>query len=126
MYDVNHLTYSTLILIADNYLRKNGNHIIADFLVAKADSISLAQRWGGKSSQKKLMEDERYINLVNDKYKFIKSALAEENFILSDVTALVNSNFIRNKYGDPRNGTIIEHNDEQIISSVLDYYQLLE
>jgi len=125
MYDLNHLTYSTLVLIADNYLRRLGNLVIADFLVAKSDSISLAQRWGGKSSQKRLVEDERYINLVNDKYRFIKSKVAEDNFILADVTSLVNSNFIRNKYGDPRNGSIVSHTDDEIISSVLDFYNLL-
>jgi len=125
MYDVNHLTYSTLVLIADNYLRKMGNTIIADYLVAKSDSISLAQRWGGKLSLKRLFEDERYIKLVNEKYKFIKSRLAEDNFVLSDITSLVNSNFIRNKYGDPRNGSIVSHTDDEIISSVLDYYTLI-
>ena len=124
MFDNNRHNYARLLILADKYLRKINLPIIADYVSSKCIGYSFQQRWSGKISDRKLFEDPRYDALLNGKYRYVRAHFERDNHIRNDVIFLANNRFIYNKFGDTRNESQIKHTDEEIISSVLDYFTI--
>lgn len=122
MYDNNRHNYSRILILGDKHLQNLGLSIIADYVTAKCVGYSFQQRWGGKISDRKLFDDPRYNELLNGKYRHVRSQFEKKNFIRDDIVFLANNRFVYNRFNDSRIETPIKHTDEEIISAVLDYY----
>jgi len=122
MYDNNRHNYVRLLILTINYLRKQGFNILADYVASNCVGHSFTQRWGGKNSDRKFYEDPRYTEIVDGKYRFIRGFFEKKDFIRDDVIHLANDKFVYNNFGDPRNGNIIKHSDEELINEILEFY----
>lgn len=122
MFDNNRHNYVRLLILTSKYLKSIGLDIIADYVLSINVGFSFQHRWSGKVSDRKLVEDPRYIELINSKYKFAKSQFENKNFIRDDIVLLANNMFKYNSFNDQRNGGIIKYSDEELIDVVLSYY----
>ncbi len=109
--DNNHLDYSRLQLLACKYLRKGGHFLMADFVGGKIVANAMGNRWGGKSSDKKLYGDPKYEVIMNTKYKFVRSEIEANNVIRNMVVKLANSIYHYNSYYDTKTLTVAERKD---------------
>ena len=122
MFDNNRHNYIRLLILTEKYLKKFGLNIIADYLCAINVGFSFQNRWSGKVSDRKLFEDPRYDKIIDSKYKFSKAQFEKRNFIRDDIVLLANNIYKYNSFNNLKNGTIINHTDEELIDAVLDYY----
>jgi hypothetical protein len=122
MFDNNRHNYIRLLILTEKYLKNFGLNIIADYLCAINVGFSFQNRWSGKVSDRKLFEDPRYDKIIDSKYKFSKAQFEKRNFIRDDIVLLANNIYKYNSFNNLKNGTIINHTDEELIDAVLDYY----
>lgn len=122
MFDNNRHNYIRLLILTEKYLKNLGLNIIADYLCAINVGFSFQNRWSGKVSDRKLFEDPRYDKIIDSKYKFSKAQFEKRNFIRDDIVLLANNIYKYNSFNNLKNGTIINHTDEELIDAVLDYY----
>lgn len=125
MFDNNRHNYVRLLLLASKHLKNIGLEVISDYICGVNTVFSIHGRWSGKSGDRKLFEDPRYIEIINGKYRFSRAQFERRNFIRDDVVFLSNNMFKYNKYNDPRNGKVISKTDDEIIDAVLKYYQTI-
>lgn len=103
-----------LVIILYKILKRKNLNELASILVAKIGSYRM-NRFNSKYLNKKLLENELYINLLNTKYKAFKNMFLKkfvdkkinDNPFINNIITMVNNDFYYNEFNDPRNGKLI-------------------
>lgn len=112
--------FTKLIIILFKLLKRKGLDELAYYVVAKKDSYMM-NRYQPRALNKKLLASESYQNLIETKYRAVKSLFTDkfvdkklsENPFIVNLMIILNNNFIFNVYGDPRNGTLMDKKDKE-------------
>jgi len=72
-----------------------------------------------------LFNNPMYKELIENKYKFITNLIENKNFIRNMFVVSINNNYSYNEYNNPKNGQIIEKNEELLCRDVLSFFNMI-
>ena len=92
-----------------------------DYLIPFVTGIkrSYAVKRANKHLIKLIEENPLYDVLLKTKYRYVKNLLESKNIIKNTIISLLNNVYAYNEYGNPKNGELIEKDDNLIIENVL-------
>jgi hypothetical protein len=112
-----------LIIILMKSMERLGMTYLVHFVPAIRQNYAYKRL--SKFLENQINNDPLYLEIVEKKYKSIKGIFEKKNFIKGMIISIINNAYIYNTYGDPRNGTFIEKDEQRIIQEVLRFFLTL-
>jgi hypothetical protein len=109
-----------LVLILKKSMENLGLNYLSDFLTSNRDSYSYKRI--SRYINNYIDENEKYKQIVNNKYQFIQRIFEKKNFIKNMIILIINNTYIYNSYGNPNNGTYIAKDELQIVDQVINFF----
>lgn len=112
--------FTKLLIILYKLVKEIGLDDLASLLVAKKDSY-LMNRLNARYINKKLLSNPLYLELIDTKYRAVKSIFLEkfsdkkiaENPFIINLMILFNNNFVYNEFLGNKNGMIIDKKEKE-------------
>lgn len=120
MYAMNKSRYIRLMMILNAYLRKIDINNLPHFICGKHLGHSYMRI--SKSLLNALSNDNRYISLMEDKYRYIRKFVEKNDFIKKLIVDIVNNMYEYNEYKNKNNGSKIKISEIEIMHDVLNYF----
>jgi hypothetical protein len=125
IYGVNLEQWLTLMLTINEILKKNGMPELCKYVTGIRNKHYIMKK-EARISRQILYADPLYNNIVNTKYRSIKSIINKKrNFIELNITLLTTNEYIYHTPDPHLNGKVIVRNDDEIRRGVLSFFQTI-
>lgn len=123
IYGCNKEQYVMLMIILVKMMRRLGINELAQYILAHRQNYNY--RRISKTFDNMLFNNPMYKELIENKYKFITNLIENKNFIRNMFVVSINNNYSYNEYNNPKNGQIIEKNEELLCKDVLSFFNMI-
>ena len=125
LYYCNLNEYVTLLVIMKKILSQNNFHYLNEVMTSKVQNIN-EKKSLNKKNYTKIIESEKYNQIINEKYSDTFWNIMDSNLILKFVATLMNNTFTKNDYFESEeNGEIIEISEDIISEELLRFMTMI-
>lgn len=118
LYYCNLQEYITLLIIMKKILQKNNFIYLDKIITGKIEEVT-EKKSLNKKNYSKIIESEKYNNIINEKYPDTFFNIMDSNIILKFVATIINNTFIENEYQGEHNGDEIVINQDVVSEELL-------
>ena len=125
LYYCNLTEYVTLLIIMKKILTNNNFTYLNEVMTSKVEEIS-EKKSLNKKNYTKIIESEKYNQIINEKYPDTFFNIMDSNIILKFVATLMNNTFVYHDYqNDEANGGVIEISEDIISEELLRFMTMI-